>query len=403
MRSKLLPEIYITLRIAHKDLLDFSKAKMLLATFTIMPIMLMSLFGFMFPQTGTSNPFSGKVSSPYKNVPMALVTEDSGSFALLVGDQFKEIASSTGLLEVRDFASFGSAKEQIVAGGLRGVVVIPTGFTEAFNSRRQAAVLITMDDTNPTMASIIYGEASSIFKMISSRLGASLILRMDGSADPSFVSEPISVERRNLVSTTTNTFQFLAPGFMALTVVTGTLSGLGAAIAREREQGTMDGMIVAPIPRYAIVIGKTLAQTARGMIQAFVILSISILFFGVRIYGSPFLMVLAMLLGVTSFAGIGIIATSIAPEQETAMMMMMLLQFPMMFLSGVVLPIEQLPDWLQSVGKALPLYYAADALRKVIVLSASFTDIFQDIVVLVVYATVTLGVAIPIFQKAMSR
>jgi len=403
MRSKLLFETYITFRIAHKDLLDFWKARMLVFTFTLMPILLMSLFGFMFPQTGTSNPFSGKVSSPYKNVPIALVVEDSGSFALQVADQFKEIASLTGLLEVQDFASFGSARERIVAGGLRAVIVIPAGFTEAFNSRRQATVLITMDDTNPQMASILYGEASSILKMISNRLGVSLISTMDSSVDPSFISEPISVERRNLVSSTTNTFQFLAPGFMALTVVTGTLSGLAAAIAREKEQGSMDGMIVAPIPRYAIVIGKTLAQTARGMIQASVILSISVLVFGVRIYGSPFLMILVMVLGVASFAGIGIIATSIAAEQETAMAMMMLLQFPMMFLSGVVLPIEQLPDWLQLVGKMLPLYYAADALRKIIILSASFAQILPDVMVLIVYAVVTLGLAIPIFQKTISK
>jgi len=403
MRSKLLFETYITFRIAHKDLLDFWKARMLVFTFTLMPILLMSLFGFMFPQTGTSNPFSGKVSSPYKNVPIALVVEDSGSFALQVADQFKEIASLTGLLEVQDFASFGSARERIVAGGLRAVIVIPAGFTEAFNSRRQATVLITMDDTNPQMASILYGEAASILKMISNRLGVSLISMMDSSVDPSFISEPISVERRNLVSSTTNTFQFLAPGFMALTVVTGTLSGLAAAIAREKEQGSMDGMIVAPIPRYAIVIGKVLAQTARGMIQASVILGISVLVFGVRIYGSPFLMILVMVLGVASFAGIGIIATSIAAEQETAMAMMMLLQFPMMFLSGVVLPIEQLPDWLQLVGKMLPLYYAADALRKIIILSASFAQILPDVMVLIVYAAVTLGLAIPIFQKTISK
>jgi ABC-2 type transport system permease protein len=403
MKDNPLFEMYIICWIAQKDLLDFWKAKMLVATFTVMPILLMSLFGFMFPQTGTSNPFSGKMSSPYKTVPMALVVEDSGSFALQVADQFKDMASSTGLLEIRDFASFGSAKERIIAGGLRGVIVIPAGFTEAFNSRRQATVLITMDDTNPTMASIVYGETSSILMIISNRLGASLISAINSSIDPSFISEPISVERRNLISSTTNTFQFLAPGFMALTVVTGTLAGLGAAIAREKEQGTMDGMIVAPIPRYAIVIGKTLAQTVRGMIQASVILCISILFFGVKIYGSPFLMVLVMVLGVASFAGIGIIATSIAPEQETAMSMMMLLQFPMMFLSGVVLPMEQLPDWLQSVGRMLPLYYAADALRKVIVLSASLTQILPDVIVLVVYATVTLGVAIPVFKKAMSK
>nr|MDO8135171.1 ABC transporter permease [Candidatus Njordarchaeum guaymaensis] len=403
MRSKLLFETYITLRVAHKDLLDFWKAKMLVATFTVMPILMMSLFGFMFPQTGTSNPFSGKVSSPYKNVPMAIVVEDSGSFALQVADQFKQIASSTGLLDVQEFASFGLARERITAGSIKGVVLIPTGFTEAFNSHRQATVLITMDDTNTQVAALVYGQATSIFKMISDGLSASLIARMGDSADPSFISEPISVQRRNLISSTTNTFEFLAPGFMALTVVTGALSGLAASIAREKEQGTMDGLIVAPIPRHAIVIGKTLAQTVRGMVQAFVILGLSILLFGVKIYGSPFLMVLVMLLGVASFAGIGIIATSIAPEQETAMMIMMMMQFPMMFLSGIVLPMEQLPDWLQSVGKMLPLYYAADALRKVIVLNASFTQILWDVIVLIVYATVTLGVAIPIFRKAMSR
>jgi ABC-2 type transport system permease protein len=395
--------MYITFRIVHKDLLDFWKAKMLVVTFMMMPILMMSMFGFMFPQTGTSNPYSGKISSPYKNIPMAIVVEDGRLFAIQVADQFKQIASSTGLLKLQDFASFESAREQIVAGILKGVVVIPVGFTEAFTSKRQATVLITVDDTNPQIASIVYGEAASIFKMISNRLSASFSAKMDNSVDPSFVLEPISVERRNLISITTNTFEFLAPGFMALTVVMGALSGLGSAIAREKEQGTMDGILVAPIPRYTIVVGKTLAQTVRGMIQAFLILGISMVFFGVRVYGSPFLMVMLMLLGVASFAGIGIIATSIAPEQETAMMIMMLLQFPMMFLSGILFPMDQLPNWLQSIGKMLPLYYATDALRKVIVLNASFNQISWDVVVLVLYSAITLGIAIPVFRKAMAR
>jgi len=403
VRSRLFHNAYIALRITRKDLLDFWKAKMLLATFMIMPILLMSMFGFMFPKTGTSNPYSGKISSPYKNVPIGIVVEDGGALAFQVADQFKRIAYSTGLFEVQNFASFGSAREQIVSGNLKGVVVIPTGFTEAFASKRQAMVLITVDDTNPQMASIVYGEAASIIQMISNRLGASMITRMDSSMDPSFVSEPISVERRNLISSTTNTFQFLAPGFMALTVVTGTLSGLGAAITREKEQGTMDGVMVAPISRHSIVVGKILAQTVRGMIQGFLILGISMLFFDVRVYGSPSLMVLVMLLGVSSFAGIGIIATSIAPEQETAMMMMMLLQFPMMFLSGIIFPMDQLPNWLQAVGKLLPLYYAADGLRKIVVLNASFMQILPDIAVLVIYSIVTLGIAIPVFRKAMTR
>ncbi|MGQ9542589.1 MAG: hypothetical protein ACUVTM_00660 [Candidatus Bathyarchaeia archaeon] len=68
--------IYINLRIVHKDILEFWRAKMLVGTFIMVPILLMSMFGFMFPQTGANNIFSGKVSSPYKNVSVGLVVED---------------------------------------------------------------------------------------------------------------------------------------------------------------------------------------------------------------------------------------------------------------------------------------------------------------------------------------
>jgi ABC-2 type transport system permease protein len=395
--------IETTLLVTQKDLLDFWKAKMLVATFMIMPILFMSMFGFMFPQTGASNPFSGKVSTPYKNAPMGLVIEDQGPFALQIADQFREISYSTGLFKVENFANFESARAQIVSGTLKGVVVIPVGFTAAFNSHRQATVIITVDDTNPQMSSIVYGEAASIFKRISDGLSVSVIAKMDNDVDPSFVSEPISVQQRNLVPGTTNTFQFLAPGFIALTAVMGVLSGLGAAISREKEQGTMDGLIVAPISRYSIVGGKILAQTVRGLIQGFMILGISMVMFGVRVYGNIFLMMLVMLLGVASFSGIGIIVTSMAAEQETAQMMMMLLQFPMMFLCGIVFPIEQLPTWLQAIGKLLPLYYAADALRKIMVLNASLGQVIFDIIVLGIYSAVTMGIAMPVFRKVMKR
>jgi ABC-2 type transport system permease protein len=103
------------------------------------------------------------------------------------------------------------------------------------------------------MASIIYGEVVSIFTTISARLSASIMAKMDNGVDPSFVLDPVSVERRNLIVSTTNTFQFLAPGFIALTAVMGVLAGLGAAISREKEQGTMDGLMVAPVSRYSAV------------------------------------------------------------------------------------------------------------------------------------------------------
>ncbi|MBS7658981.1 MAG: ABC transporter permease [Candidatus Bathyarchaeia archaeon] len=392
-----------SLDIAFKDLLYFWRMKMLFITFLTLPIVLMFLFGFMFPTVGTSNIYSGKIASPYSNIPIGIVVEDGGATAHNVADQFKQLASSTGLLKIKDFSSFEVAREKIVAGELKGVIVVPNGFTEALKSNRQAVIIVTMDDTSSQLSSVVYSQILMLFKMISSSISASIIKNVNESIDANFIVEPINVERRNLIAGTTSSFEFLAPGFMALNIVMGTLSGLAAAIAREKEQGTLDGILVAPISSYAIITGKVLAQTIRGMAQAFIVLGISMAFFGVKIYGSFLLMLLIMFLGVSSFIGIGIIATTLAPEQETAMTLIMLFQIPSMFICNILFPIEQLPKWLQYIGKMMPLYYAADGLRKVIVLNANFNQIAWDIIVLLLYSIITLSIAIPLFRKALTR
>ena len=165
----------------------------------------------------------------------------------------------------------------------------------------------------------------------------------------------------------------------------------------------MDGLLASPIPHISIILGKVVAQTVRGLIQGFLILGLSIILFGVQIYGSPLIMFLVMLLGTASFVGVGIILTAMAPDQETAQMMTIILQFPMMFISGILFPIDQLPGWLQDIGKALPLYYAADALRKVIILNASLLAILPDVIILIVYTFLTMTIAIPLFERAMKR
>jgi ABC-2 type transport system permease protein len=73
----------------------------------------------------------------------------------------------------------------------------------------------------------------------------------------------------------------------------------------------------------------------------------------------------------------------------------------MIFISGILFPIEQSPVWLQWIGEAFPLYYASDALRKVIILNAGLTTIMPDILILIVYTVLTMTVAIPLFDKAM--
>jgi len=200
-----------------------------------------------------------------------------------------------------------------------------------------------------------------------------------------------------------NYFQFVAPGMMMMVVMMSVMTGLPGAISHEREKGTMDGLLIAPISRLSIILGKTLAQTIRGLTQGTIVLLLAIFIFGVSVQGSLILVFGLLMLGVFSFIGLGVAITSIAKEEESAMMLMMALQFPMLFLSGVFFPIQQMPVFVQWISKIIPLTYAADAMRKVMVLGLGIQDIWKDILVMVGFGVVMLIIAIPLFSRMMTR
>jgi ABC-2 type transport system permease protein len=378
---------------------------MLLFFFILFPILLMGMFGYIYPPVPKSNPNTGTIGTSFPNLPVSLVQMDNSQTANQIAAQFIQISQQQGLFTVSEAVSYQAARSQLVEGNLKGIIVIPQGFSDALAGGQPATVEVTVDETNPTTASVVQSEILAIFNIIGSQISDQKINNMDpsNSVNPSFVIQPISVTQIPLISGVASSFQFLAPGFMALTVITGSLQGVATAISREKEQGTMDGLLVSPIPHRSIILGKVAAQTVRGLIQGFLILGLSMVLFGVQIYGSPFIMFIVLLLGTASFVGVGIILTAVAPDQETAQMMTVLLQFPMMFISGILFPIDQLPGWMQYIGKGLPLYYAADALRKVIILNASLGAIMPDLLILIAYTLLTMTVAIPLFEKAMRR
>jgi ABC-2 type transport system permease protein len=190
---------------------------------------------------------------------------------------------------------------------------------------------------------------------------------------------------------------------MAMVVMMALMTGLPHAISYEKDTGTLDGMLVAPIKRLSIILGKTLAQIVRGMIQGIIILILALLLFGVVIYGSVLLVFLILFLGVFSFVGLGILITSFTGKEETATMVMMTFMFPMMFLSGVFFPISQMPLFMQYIAKAFPLTYATTALRKVMVLGAGIPEISTELLFLVIFGLALLIIAIPMFKRAMHR
>jgi len=394
MGKSIMNQLYIALVIAYKDLLDFSRRRIGLFAFILMPLLLMSMFGYMFPSEGT-----------YKHIPLALVKEDRGSYADLVTREFWQQATSSGVFNVKMYATVNSATSQVIMGNVKGIVIIPRGFNKNIVSGVQGHIILIVDQTSPTMAMMVSRGVNEIFERISNALAIKIIMNITQEENPVYIIKPITVEQKNLIAglSATSTFEYMAPGFMAMTVMMSGLAGLAGAIARERETGTLDGLMVGPISRWSIILGKTTAQTVRGLLQGFLILVLAMILFNVKIYGSIFLMIFILILGVAGFVGIGIIATSIAGEQESAMMILMLMQLPMMFLSGILYPIEQLPVWLQLVAKAMPLTYTADALRRIMILNVGLVQIMPNVIILAVFAIITIAIAIPLFERAVTK
>jgi len=388
-------------RIAWKDTVELYRNKFGLVLLVVMPLFMMGMIGFIYPSSGSSA----------SNLPVAVVNQDAGFHNSTIASQafiaaLDQINNKTGMMKLTTAANMPDVKDAIERGELEGGIVIPSNFSSSILGGKQATVTIVTDTSNPQVSVTIQTVLSAVFNGMSTAMAQQNVMTLNPSMTPGAalaMVQPLKVEAQGIVPGSTNYFQFVAPGIMAMTVMMSVMTGLPGAISQEKEVGTMDGMMVAPINRLSIILGKTLAQTARGLLQGVIILALAIWLFGVTIQGNIFLVFGLLLLGVFSFVGLGIVLTSFAKDQQTATMLMTTLLFPMMFLSGVFFPIQQMPWYMQDISKVLPLTYAVDALRKVMVLGAGIPAITTELTILVIFGAIMTAIAVPVFRRAMTR
>jgi len=380
--------------ICWKDLVEFSRSKLRLIMLVLMPLFMMVMVGFIFP--------SGNSIS---DTPIALVNNDAGSLGSTFVTQLESINNKTGMMELRAAQDYEKVKSQLQNSEINGGIIIPENFSEDILAGRQALITIVIDQSNPQLSVTIRSVLSSTIEAMGKQMA---IFNLNSRYNVSITTAtamvtPYVVESKGIVPGEPNYFQFVAPGIIAMVVMMALMTGLPHAISYEKDIGTLDGMLAAPINRLSIILGKVMAQTVRGMIQGFIILILAVALFGVVIQGNILLVIFLVLLTVFSFVGLGILITSFTENEETATMVMMTLMFPMMFLSGVFFPLQQMPWYMQGLARFLPLTYATTALRQVMVLGADLPAVGTDVLILIGFGIVLLAIAVPMFQRAMSR
>ena len=354
---------------------------------------MIGMFGLMFQDS----------ASALNNVPVGMIVDDPGEYGEQLAQMINNISANSDSIQLVNIQSKDQVKEQILSAVIKAALIIPENFSSSIQDQTQAKILIVTDPSNPAISQALTQFFNGLVNVASDQLSQQLVETGMPYVNPEFIINPISINVESVVSGGGSSFDFIAPGFIAMNVMMSGLTALGAALARERESGTLAGILMSPISRTSIILGKTVSHSLRNLLQGSITIVISILVFSITIRGNPFLIASILILGTISFLGLGIVATSITKEQESAQLVLGLLQFPMMFLSGVLFPVEAMPAFLQTISKVLPLTYAVDALRKVMILGAGIEAVILPLTILIILAVVTMTLGVPLFDRAVKR
>ena len=355
--------------ITWKDLKTFLRGRTRVVFSILMPIIMMIMLGYIFPKTGGS--YDGNIGIYSKD--------------LIFNAKVEKSLPSTSTGKMIFYNSRQDLINALASGKIMIGAVIPKDFSLSIALNRTVTMDVIPSPANP-QAGIMMSQ---------------MLAGMFGSEGAKNIKQ--NIVQSNLVNadgTAFNYYDFTVPGLMAMIAIMSVMTGLAASITRERELGTLDGIMVTPISRGSVVIGKILAQAIRGIVTAMIILVVSWLFFGVKFTGTSLLWtIFLLLLSTFSFIGVGVMITAAMKDQETAMISMTTITFPMMFFSGVFFPIQQMPKIMQYIAYIFPLTYAADALRNIITLNVGWNFIWMDVVVLICFTVVTSVAATVSFQK----
>jgi ABC-2 type transport system permease protein len=380
----------------RKDLLEIVRNRMGLVLSIIMPLLLLVMFGFIYPNTAAAP----------QNLPVAIIDLSHSPASAAFITQLQSMSNNSVKMDFKTADSVADAKTMIDKNQLDGAIIIPADFEQSVSQGITANVTVLYDNSNPDVGTELLEEASGLISGVSSIKSAISVMQLGVEANqtinPQDLLTPYTTSPQGTIPGS-NYFDFLAPGILIMMVMMSAMTGIPEGISQEKERGTFDGVLSAPINPVSVIIGKTVALTLQGFAQGIIVFILAVVLFGVTVQGSILLAFFLLFLGVFSFIGLGILFTSVAGSQKNSLMVVNLLMFPMMFLSGIMFPVQQMPWFLQWLSEIMPVTYAADAMRKVMIMNASVQDILPQIAILAVFGIVTMAIAVPVFTRSMTK
>ena len=355
------------LALMKKELLAIKNDKKSLVVVIVPPLIQVIIFSF-------------AATLEVKQIDMAVMDQDGSAQSRAL---VREFTGSPHVRTVRHAESYDAGSALIDRQKILAFVIIPENFSTDLGSEHSNIQLL-LDGRRSNTAQIVEGYLSQMVVNYQLREGAEL---------------PVQIAARNFYNPNLDNFWWIVPNlFGSITMVVAMLL-TSLSIARERELGTFDQIMVSPLRPFEILLGKLLPALLISLFESTIILFAAINLFEVPLTGSVWLLYLGVATFLFSMSGIGLFISAIAQTQQQAILGSFVILLPSFLLSGFATPVENIPHWLQPLTDLIPLKYYLLVIKGVFLKDMSFASALPELLPMLLLGVMFLSGTLLFFKK----
>lgn len=369
--------------VIRKEFIQLRREPRLIGFVVVGPLLFLFLFGV-------------ALRLQFEDVPMAIVDDDRSYLSMQVKDELW----GQEYFVVEDVPTLEAMRERLDRGEARIGVHIPREFSKELFDGGTGTIHVYTDGTMPTVA--IAMEANS-----KEALGAEFQgrLRFD---DPDADRRPppedlIALDVHTLYNEELRDAAFFLPGVIGILVMQVGLVLASSSIVREREYQTMEQLLVVPLERYQIILGKLLPYAVIAFTDYLVIMAVGQAAFELPMAGSRALLFVLTALYVMTILGLGLLISTVAQTQQQAIFGSVFVLIPSILLSGFVFPVEAMPSYIQPISQVIPLTHYLEIIRGIMLKGVGIEILSHRALALAGLAAVTLTVATLRFRRSLGN
>jgi ABC-2 type transport system permease protein len=350
----------LILKFIKKELQQFRRDRKMVMTVIVAPIIQLIFLGY-------------AANRDVNTIQSAILDNDK----TYTSREFISKFEKSGYFEINYYVtSYNEIEDLINKGKILIAVIIPGDFEKNIGANKTADVQTILDGSDGSKAAIVGGYAMGIVSSYSQNIMVERILK---SGIKSNLPGTISPEVRIWYNQDMSTRNYMLPGIVGLLLMIITINLTSLAIVKEREIGTLEQLIVTPIKPYQMIIGKLVPFVFIGVIPMIIVLLVMQFWFGIPIKGSQIYLFFSAFLFMLSTLGVGLFISTISKTQFQAMITSAFgVIMPMMFLSGFVFPIENMPQIVQYITYIIPLRYFNIILRGIVLKGMGIRDLWLE-------------------------